>query len=181
MSVREFLELKGRALSDQVLALLIFTKRIFRVSGQRSNARRVRAAFIIAADRHSRRIAYFGRTEIPRGLLSFILVRFHKDWQHKDDRHYEELDHGLSVKDVSTAVDLADHLSRLGYAKVVGQLADENAEHVLCQSDGFDVWEKHVVEHIRAAWEKSQAQHAEDDLVGAHLVDLSLNLLQVTL
>ena len=38
MSVRELFELKGRALSDQVLALLIFTKRIFRVSGQRSNA-----------------------------------------------------------------------------------------------------------------------------------------------
>ena len=62
-------------------------------------------------------------------------------------------------------MDLADHLSCLGYAKVVGQLADENGEHILSQSDGFDVWEKHVVEHIRAAWEKSQAQHAEDDLV----------------
>ena len=62
-------------------------------------------------------------------------------------------------------MDLADHLSCLGYAKVVGQLADEHTEHILSQRDGFDVWEEQVVEHIRAAWEKSQADHAEDNLV----------------
>ena len=62
-------------------------------------------------------------------------------------------------------MDLADHLAGLDYAKIVGQLSDEHTEHVLCQRDGFNVWEEHVVEHIGAAWEKSQAEHAEDDLV----------------
>ena len=78
-------------------------------------------------------------------------------------------------------MDLADHLASLGDAKIVRQLSDEHTEHILSQRDGFDVWEKQVVEHIRAAWEKSQAEHAEDNLVGAHLVNLSLNLLQMSL
>ena len=78
-------------------------------------------------------------------------------------------------------MDLADHLASFYHAKVVGQLSDKHTKHILSQSDGFNVWEEHVVEHIRAAWEKSQAQHAEDDLVGAHLVNLSLNILQMTL
>ena len=62
-------------------------------------------------------------------------------------------------------MDFADHLTGLSNTKVVWQLSNEHTEHVLCQSDGFNVWEEHVVEHIRAAWEKSQAEHAEDDLV----------------
>ena len=62
-------------------------------------------------------------------------------------------------------MDFANHLTGLGYAKVVWQLSNEHAEHILCQSDRLNVWEEHVVEHIRAAWEKSQAEHAEDDLV----------------
>ena len=62
-------------------------------------------------------------------------------------------------------MDLADHLTGLSDAKIVRQLSNKHTEHILSQRDGFDVWEEQVVEHIRAAWEKSQADHAEDNLV----------------